>query len=376
MSDVVTHVPSPCSESDQPVFRSTKPRPTKHPEEFAPLEHCRCDDELIHPTAIPVLNFTRHLRGRKSLMFEALFWGCFCEVLADSGATNSFVSVDFLRDNQISYTPVSAPDATLADGSNVLIVGIVRNVHMSIGAFKFKETFLVVDTSNLDVVLGMNFLEQYNSRFDWRELCMHVPQKGKTFTPTACTTPCLPQVHSERFEICSFDALSKRALTLDQTRGAVLGVVVREFCSLGAFPDNPNPLLSGPDSQHPAIAPLLQEYSDVLVSAIPGGLPPERWAADGRKIEHCIETAEGETPYAPNPHPFTSEEMQEIRRYIAQFAAKGWIVPSLSPWAAPVLFVPKKVDPVTGVKTWRMVIVCPLEREDVKPYCFPPSKNC
>jgi hypothetical protein len=31
-------------------------------------------------------------------------------------------------------------------------------------------------------------------------------------------------------------------------------------------------------------------------------------------------------------------------------------VPSLSPWAAPVLFVPKKLDPVTGRRSWRMCI--------------------
>jgi hypothetical protein len=38
------------------------------------------------------------------------------------------------------------------------------------------------------------------------------------------------------------------------------------------------------------------------------------------------------------------------------FLAKGWITPSLSPWAAPVLFVPKKLDPVTGQRSWRMCI--------------------
>jgi hypothetical protein len=96
--------------------------------------------------------------------------------------------------------------------------------------------------------------------------------------------------------------------------------------------------------------PLLREFSDVLRSEIPGGLPPQRFAADGRAIEHCIETADGEQPYARNPMPFTAEEEQEIRKYIQDFLDKGWIVPSLSPWAAPVLFVPKKVDPVKREK--------------------------
>jgi hypothetical protein len=140
---------------------------------------------------------------------------------------------------------------------------------------------------------------------------------------------------------------------------AYLGCITPEFFSLDTSAKHDAalyPLLSGPGALHPDIAPLLREFSDVLQTEIPGGLPPQRYAADGSAIEHCIETSEGEKPYAQKARPFTAEEEAEIRKYIQEFLEKGWIVPSLSPWAAPVLFVPKKVDPVTGEKTWRMVI--------------------
>jgi hypothetical protein len=50
---------------------------------------------------------------------------------------------------------VCAPAATLVDGSALAITGMIKNINMSIGHFKFKETFLVVDVEHLGVVLGM-----------------------------------------------------------------------------------------------------------------------------------------------------------------------------------------------------------------------------
>jgi hypothetical protein len=108
-------------------------------------------------------------------------------------------------------------------------------------------------------------------------------------------------------------------------------------------------LISLHDMQHslpPAIANILQEYSDVFPSEIPAGLPPIRG------IEHQIDLIPGASlpnraPYRTNP-----EETKEIQRQVQELLDKGYVRESLSPCAVPVILVPKKDG------TWRMCVDC------------------
>jgi hypothetical protein len=56
------------------VVHTEHPDPTKHYKEFAPWEDAQCDDELVCPANMLVLCFHAYTPGRKSLMFETLFW--------------------------------------------------------------------------------------------------------------------------------------------------------------------------------------------------------------------------------------------------------------------------------------------------------------
>ena len=51
----------------------------------------------------------------------------------------------------------------------------------------------------------------------------------------------------------------------------------------------------------------------------------------------------------------TEAELEEVKTQIAALIEAGFIRPSLSSWAAPVLFVPKKAG-VDGKVTWRMCV--------------------
>jgi transposase InsO family protein len=108
-------------------------------------------------------------------------------------------------------------------------------------------------------------------------------------------------------------------------------------------------LISLHDVQHslpPAVANLLQKYSDVFPSEVPPGLPPLRG------IEHQIDLIPGASlpnraPYRTNP-----EETKEIQRQVQELLDKGYVRESLSPCAVPVLLVPKKDG------SWRMCVDC------------------
>jgi hypothetical protein len=108
-------------------------------------------------------------------------------------------------------------------------------------------------------------------------------------------------------------------------------------------------LISIHDMEHslpPAVANVLQEYSDIFPSEIPAGLPPIR------EIEHQIDLIPGASlpnraPYMTNP-----EETKEIKRQVQELLDKGYVRESLSPCAIPVILVLKKDG------TWRMCVDC------------------
>jgi hypothetical protein len=341
------------------VFSSTTTDEVFHPDAFAPMEHMAGTDELVYSVGfpdVPTLRFTRALAGRKSLCFEGLIAGAYVLALADSGATHSFASLNYLHSNNICYDPIAAPDAKLADGTAIGIVGVTKLLEVKLGAFRFKHRFLVVDMDSHDCVLGMSFFYQVNPQFDWRARTMCVSHKHTTLTLHAAEDESLPVLDSDRFELCSFNAISKRSLSFTATEEAVLGYVMPECCIMHADEGSEDPVFSGPGGLLPEIKPILHEFRDVLVTEVPGGLPPVRFDPAGNPIEHCIDVEPGEKPFARPSRPFTPHEDAEIQKYLKYLLVKGWITPSLSPWAAPVLFVPKKVDPVTGEKTWRMCI--------------------
>ena len=343
------------------VFRSNKLAATEHPQEFGALDHLAQDDELVY---VPDLNLSQ-VPGCRALTFEILVQYVYAKCLVDSGATHSFVSLDFADAHNFVYEPVSQPLTRLADGSCVRIHGVLRNVHFKLGTFRSKQSFLVVDMPGLDVVLGMDFLSHNDVTTSFRKRTMsitwtnargcHAVTLNAFHEPSRSTI----DVKSDLVELCSLDAFAKEArrVSKDELDDAFVACVMPELDSVDvAASDLDDPVLSGRGAMHPYIRAILNDFRDVLVTEIPGGLPPERLDADGNSIEHTIETDPNVLPFKVNPKPFTAEEDAELQRYLRELLSIGWIVPSLSPWAAPVLFVPKKVDPATGKRTWRMCI--------------------
>ena len=65
-------------------------------------------------------------------------------------------------------------------------------------------------------------------------------------------------------------------------------------------------------------------------------MPPDR------EIEFIIELLPGTAPIAKRPYRMAPIEQEEVKKNIDELLAKGYIRPSSSPWAFPVLLVEKK----------------------------------
>ena len=144
---------------------------------------------------------------------------------------------------------------------------------------------------------------------------MKVPGRSVPLGPRTKTIPALSECGS--FNLCT-----------QSVPFAILAAIVPDSTGVG--------------SDHPLISPLLDEYSDVFATEIPGGLPPERTGIDGKPIQHEIHTDPDVKPFARSPPPAYAKEMEALRDYLKDFLAKNWISPSLSPWAAPVCSSPKR----------------------------------
>jgi hypothetical protein len=80
---------------------------------------------------------------------------------------------------------------------------------------------------------------------------------------------------------------------------------------------------------------VVQDYLDIFLEELPG-MPPYR------DIEFLIELLPGTPPISKRPYRMPMNELEELKKQIAELQAKGFIRPSSSPWGAPVLFVEKK----------------------------------
>jgi hypothetical protein len=84
----------------------------------------------------------------------------------------------------------------------------------------------------------------------------------------------------------------------------------------------------------------VSEFLDVFPEELPG-IPPKR------KVEFVIELIPGTAPISKRAYRVSGPELVELKKQIDELLEKGYIRPSTSPWAVPVLFVEKK----DGTKT-------------------------
>ena len=81
--------------------------------------------------------------------------------------------------------------------------------------------------------------------------------------------------------------------------------------------------------------PVIREFPDVFPEELPG-VPLER------EVDLSIEFVQGTTSISRTPYRMTPTKLKELKNQLHELLDKGFILPSVSPWGAPILFVKKK----------------------------------
>ena len=81
---------------------------------------------------------------------------------------------------------------------------------------------------------------------------------------------------------------------------------------------------------------MIERFKDVFPDDLPKQLPPKR------SSDFKIQLKEGSKPVTRAPYRMSSVELAELKKQLDDLIAHGFIVPSKSPYGAPILFVRKK----------------------------------
>jgi hypothetical protein len=214
-------------------------------------------------------------------------------VLFDTGATHSFVSASWVESHNIPIEPMIPPLRVNSVGGKVQSYRICSNLRIEIRGIDFPANLVVMGTQGFDVILEMNWLH-------------------KNQATVCCDKRTIKLVSPSRKEV---------VIKLYLTR---LEEGACHHLSIDDKESNPIEAIR-----------IVSEFPDVFPEALPG-MPPEM------KVEFAIELIPGTAPISKRDYQVSGPELVELKMQIDELLEKGYIRPSTSPWAAPVLFVEKK----------------------------------
>jgi hypothetical protein len=162
------------------------------------------------------------------------------------------------------------------------------DVKVEIHGVHFQANLIILGTKGLDVILGMDWMSKYHGHID----------------------------------------CARKAISITSSEG----IPVEHIATMPSRKAYYNKAIFGPTLDQ---VPVVSEYPDVFPEELPG-MPPDR------DIEFIFELIPGTAPIAQRPYRMNPQELEELKKQLADMLSKGLIHPNASPWGSTVLFVDKR----------------------------------
>ena len=224
-------------------------------------------------------------------------------VLFDSGASHSFITASVVIELGLEVKTLEEPLYVSSPlGIRARIGMICRGYELEISGTLLTVDLRIMDMSEFDVILGMDWLTTYRVVID----CERMRVTAYTQDGTSVV------FQGDKHDIFPHTVYESKC------QGQLVGLTLEDE-----------------ERQDLDLSRVVCEYVDVFPDELPG-LPPQR------VVDFGIELHPGTSPISMTPHRMAPVELQELRVQLQELLDKGFIRPSTSPWGVPVLFAKKK----------------------------------
>lgn len=260
--------------------------------------------------------------GANTLRLRAMIGNQVLLILVDSGSSDSFLNENMLPRIQCTVKTTNTIPVKIADGKFMHCNKIVPDLSWWCQGETFITNMRVLELGAYDAILGMDWLQQHSPMVaDWEKHSLAFLHNNKMITLRGIMAPSLEPV---------------REMPVEQLIKWYKGNKVWAMAVIKSDSDTPTAHIPT------EIQAILEQYIDVF--ATPTELPPER------QYDHPIALKPDATPFNARPYRYSPAHKDEIEKQVKEMLQAGIIVPSMSPYASPVLLVQKKDG------TWRFCV--------------------
>ncbi|XP_071676898.1 uncharacterized protein [Lolium perenne] len=236
-------------------------------------------------------------------------------LLVDSGSSHTFINEKFVQRLQCPRTSISPVSVKVASGDILTCDQMVPQLSWWAQGYSFSTDMRVLPLGAYDAILGVDWLKQCGDmRCSWVTKTLKFDLNGQAVTLRGIQ----PKEQGPLREL-PVQQLMKWTSGNDVWAVAVLANMEADTIS---------------DVLPPEIHTVLEKFSPIF--AEPQGLLPHR------EYDHVIALQPNAVPTDARPYRYSLMHKDEIERQIKAMLKSGIIVPSMSPFASPVLLVLKK----------------------------------
>ncbi len=247
----------------------------------------------------------------------------------DSGASQNLINASFVERHQLPTTPLETPISfSNIEGENLSCGPTTACTILTLEIDKHIEVLklFITNTGIKDIVLGLPWFTKHNPDINWinnticwrSQLCLEkclVAKTQQTLTPIEVVSP-------EIF----LETINKDVEPLP--------LYLCDISTVSTSNHSINSVSS--DDATSTIPEELQQFANVFSEKEAAMLPPRR------DFDHAIPLIPETKPKFGPIYALSIIEQQALQKYITENLKKGFIQPSQSPAASPILFVKKK----------------------------------